>query len=296
MSKTFSANCLGALLIFFLLPLFSCVSKKKFLSEVERRNACDSTLQAINNHNLQLNKEIAGLKLQLAEKTGEGNALREIYDKQVAQIDNLEAQIRTLNDQSLNKQEELGGVLQQKNQELAEKQAKIDGYKMAVEEQEEQLRELIGKVAGKLNGYSNDEISLEVKDGLGYIVLSEKSIYRKGSTRLSNNAYEILDSIAMVILQYPQMDILVLGHTDNQPVRTRSLKDNWDLSVLRATPVARMLVDEFGINPNQVITGGKGDSKPRSSNDTSDGRRLNRRTEIIIYPPTDKILKMVKSG
>ena len=296
MGKTYSGASLGVIL-FFSIPLFiSCVSKKKFLAEVDRRTTCDSTLQAINTRNLQLNREIATLKLELAEKTGEGNALREIYDKQVSQIDNLEGQIRRLNDQSVNNQEAMGGKLQQKENELADKQAVIDGFKMTINEQEEQLRELIGKVANNLNSYSGDEISLAVKDGQGYIILSEETIYRKGSTRLSGKAYEILDSISLVLLQYPQMDILVLGHTDNQPTRSRNLKDNWDLSVLRATPVVRMLVDEFGLNPNQVICGGKGDSKPRTSNDSAEGRQKNRRTEIIIYPSTDKLVKMIKSG
>ena len=290
MSKAFK-NFVFFFIVVLSLP--SCVSKKRFLTEVSKRTACDSTLQQINQHNFALNREIANLKLQLAERKGENNILRELRDEQDGQINRLEAEIGKLTNQSLSQQEVLDGALQMRDRELAGKTAAIQRLKDAVRLQEVELSELIGKVADKLNTYPPESLSLEVQDGAGYIRLSEKLLFRPGTTKMTSSAYNILENIAHVILQYPQMDVLVVGHTDNQPVKTKNLKDNWDLSVLRATPVVRMLTKEFGLNPNQVIAGGKGDSKPRTSNDTSMGREQNRRTEIIIKPPADKILKMV---
>ncbi len=281
------------LLITSIFSSISCVGKKKFLNEVSKRTACDSTLQALNKHNLSLNSEIAQLKLEIAEKTGEGNALREIKEKQDKQIDRLEKEIKQLTNQSLNQQQSLDGALKQKEQELQSKKADIQSFKDAITAQEKDLNELIGKVASNLSNYSQEELSLEVKNDVGFIRLSDQLLFRKGTQRLSSSAYDVLESIARVLLEYPQMDVLVLGHTDNQPVRDRRLKDNWDLSVLQATPVVRMLTDEFGLNPNQVTAGGKGESKPKASNDTPTGREQNRRTEIVIYPPFDKILKRI---
>lgn len=284
-------------IVFFIgITLFStpsCVSKKKYLREVSNRTVCDSTLQMINTRNLSLNGEIATLKLQLAEKTGERNALRDLHDKQNQQIDRLEQELRKLTNQSQNRQQTLDVTLQQKERELDAQKAAIQNFKKAILSQEESLKELIDKVTINLSSYSSEELSMEVKNGLGYISISEQVLFRRGSTRTTSKAYDILESIARVLLEYPQMDIYVLGHTDNQPVRNRDLADNWDLSVLRSTPVVRMLTKEFGLNPNQVTAGGKGDSKPKSSNDTAEGREQNRRTEIVIYPPTDNILKMI---
>ena len=291
MSKALFHFILIILSTFLLLPLTSCVSKKKFRAEVANRTACDSTLQVINKRNLTLNRELADLNLQLAEKTGEVKALNGIHDKQVKEINHLESEIRKLTNQSLSQQQNLDGELQRKEKELADKQAVIQSFKDAIQTNETQLNEMISKVGNYLSNYKAEDLELEVKNGRGYIRLSEGLVFRKGTTKMTNNAYEIMEAIARVLVENPQMDIAVLGHTDNQPVRN---SDSWDVSVLRATPIVQMLTKEFGINPNQIIAGGKGDSKPLSSNDTSQGRERNRRTEIVIYPPTDKLLKKIQ--
>lgn len=293
MSKTIIKLFIAFFIGTTLFSTTSCVSKKKYLREVSKRTVCDSTLQMINTRNLSLNGEIATLKLQLAEKTGERNALRDLHDKQNQQIDRLEQELRKLTNQSQNQQQSLDVTIQQKERELEAKKAAIQNFKNTILAQEEALKELIDKVSANLSTYSVEDLSLEVKNGLAYISISEQVLFLRGTTKATSKAYDILESIARVLLEYPQMDIFVLGHTDNQPVRNWDLVDNWDLSVLRATPVVRMLTKEFGLNPNQVTAGGKGDSKPKSSNDTSEGREQNRRTEIVIYPPTDNILKMV---
>ena len=242
---------------------------------------------------MDLSTEIAQLKLELAEKTGEGNALRELKEKQDKQIDRLEKEIETLTDKSLNQQQSLDGALKQKEQELQAKKADIQSFKEAISSQEQDLNDLIGKVASNLSSYPQEELAVEVKKNVGYIRLSNRLLFRKGTQRLSSNAYDVLESISRVLQQYPQMDVHVLGHTDNQPTRDKRLKDNWDRSVLQATPVVRMLTDEFGLNPNQITAGGKGESKPKAGNDTAEGREKNRRTEIVVYPPSDKVLKMI---
>ena len=294
MSKPSILIFLLALLLGSAFSTSSCVSKKKFTNEVARRANCDSTLQQLNSHNLLLNGEIAELKLKLAEKTGEAKAFWELIDKQDKQIDRLNKEIEKMTDQSLSQQTTLDGALQLKSQTIAEKEAIIQGLKDAVAAQRQQLQELLDRISAALPEYSSDDLSMEIKKGLGHIRISEQLLFRKGTTRLNSRAYAILEKIANVLMEYPQTKILVVGHTDNKPVKSRSLKDNWDLSVLRATPIVRMLTKDLGLSPNQVTAAGKGEFKPIASNDSSGGREKNRRTELVIYPPVDKILKMVE--
>ena len=295
MSKTTTgASLLLLICCGLMLSMPSCVSKKKFLAQSTRLELCDSTSQILNRRIMSLNGEIASLQLKLAEKTGEANGLLKIYDKQKREIDQLESEIEKLTRQSLTQQQVLDGALSLKEKELTNKKALIDRLKQTVENQEQSLRELVGKVAGRLNQYNSEDISVEIKDGLGYITLSEKLLFRPRSLRLSNKAYDVLQSIATVLRQYPKMDILVLGHTDNQPVSIKGPKNNRELSVLRATPVVQLLVKEFGLNPNQVIAGGKGDSKPKTSNDTPQGRAQNRRVEIVVMPPVEEIVQFIR--
>ncbi|MEZ4932355.1 MAG: hypothetical protein R2788_09580 [Saprospiraceae bacterium] len=190
------------------------------MREVSNRTVCDSTLQIINTRNLSLNGEIATLKLQLAEKTGERNALRDLHDKQNQQIDRLEQELRKLTNQSQNRQQSLDVTIQQKERELEAQKAAIQNFKNAILAQEESLKELIGKVGENLSSYNTEDLSMEVKNGVGYISISEQLLFRKGSTKTTSKAYDILESIARVLLEYPQTDIFVLGHTDNQPVKT----------------------------------------------------------------------------
>lgn len=277
------------LAIFSLSTNYSCVGKKKFLAEVANRTNCDSTLQALNRHNLILNREIADLNLQLAEKKGEVKALGGIHDKQVKQIDHLESEIRRMSNASLNQQQTLDVALQARDREIAEQQATIKGFKDAILTQEQHLKDLIGKVTSNLSRYSSDDFSVEFKKGEGYIILSDNLLFKKGTTTLSKNAYDVLEAISRVLAEYPQMTATIVGHTDNQPGKT----DPWQMSALRATPVVALLTKEFGLNPNQVTAAGKADAKPIATNETPKGREQNRRTEIVISPPTDKILKMV---
>ncbi len=295
MYRNFSTIVLLVLTISFL-GLGSCVSKKKFLNEVSLRVVCDSTLQQLSAHNLSLNRDIASLELALAEKTGERNAFREVIDKQDLQIDQLNQELRDLADQSLDNQEAQGVALQNKKRELAEKQAVINGFKSALEQQHQKLDELVGRVRDSFPDESLEGMAFEVRKGLGRISIPEKLLFRPGSTRLNKSAYGLLEKIAAVLVQYPEMDISVVGHTDNKPVKTRSYSDNWDLSVLRASPIARVLTKDFGLNPSKVTACGKGDSKPKASNDTPEGREQNRRTELVIYPPVDKLVKMVQES
>lgn len=272
--------------------LSSCVSKKKYLSEVDLRSNCDSTLQMINSRNLALNREIARLKLDLATQEGRSGAFRELLDKQDEQINRLEDEIESLSNQTLDQQALMDGALQQKTREVVRRKAQLQSFKDDIAQQEEQLKTIIARIGNELIGINEEELGLKIKKGSAYIRLSESLIFRRGSTRLNSKALDILDPIGAILMDYPAMNITVLGHTDNKPGKT----DNWDLSTLRATAVVKALTKDVGMAPNQIVAAGKGEFKPVSSNETEEGRALNRRTEIIITPASEKILQKIKEA
>jgi chemotaxis protein MotB len=103
----------------------------------------------------------------------------------------------------------------------------------------------------------------------------------------------ILEKISDVLSRHAELDIVVEGHTDNVPIKSKEFKDNWDLSVIRATTVARILTRDYGLNPSQVTAAGKGEFQPKASNETAEGRALNRRTEIILAPRLDQVLRLI---
>ncbi len=144
-----------------LLP--SCVSKKKLLSESARRATCDTTLQQLNNRNMVLNQDMANLQLQLAEKTGEANAFREMQDKQDAHINRLELEIERLTDQSLSQQTVMDDALVVRTQELEEAKAVIQGFKDEVTSQEMKLAELVGQITATLPELSEKEFSFKIQ-------------------------------------------------------------------------------------------------------------------------------------
>jgi len=279
-------------LIYLIFSLTSCVAKKKFLTEVELRQNCDSTLQLVNSRNLELNKEIAQLKLSLAEKTGERNAFRELIDKQDEQLNRLEDEINSLTSQTLDQQSLMDGVLGRKEQEINRQKELIQSFKDVVTEDERNLQTIVARIAENLPEQIGEGLTLESKNGNTYILLSEQLIFRKGTTRLNSKAFDILEAIGNVLMDFPAMEILVVGHTDNQPGKT----NNWNLSTLRATAVVKALIDDVGMAPNQILAAGKGEFKPITSNETSEGRAANRRTEIVIRNSPRKLVDKVKNS
>lgn len=287
---------------FILLPLLllisstflpSCVGKKKFLQEVSTR---DSMITNVNRRVIELNQEIARQNLQLAEKNGENNALRELQDKQDRQINRLQNEIEKLTNQSLSQQQLMDMTLRRKQEEIAEKEQIIDNMRQTLEKQEQTMKDMLGRIQAALQQYDQKELSLEIRDGKAYVGLSEKLLFKSGSAQLSREAMDILEKIATVLTNHPELDIIVEGHTDNIPIKSKEFKDNWDLSVIRATTVVRILTKEFYLSPNQVTASGRGEYSPKTSNETPEGRAQNRRTEIVLSPRLDKIYRLIQDA
>jgi chemotaxis protein MotB len=125
--------------------------------------------------------------------------------------------------------------------------------------------------------------------------MSDKLLFKSGSAAIESKGKEAIQVLAGVLDKTPDIDILVEGHTDSIPIRTAIYRDNWDLSVARATSIVRILTDEYQIAPIRLTASGKGEYSPKASNATPEGRATNRRTEIILSPKLDEIMQLLKT-
>ncbi len=153
---------------------------------------------------------------------------------------------------------------------------------------------LVMNLKGALANMQDDDVEIKVDKGIVMISLSDKMLFKSGSYEVSDAAGNVLGKVAQVLNNQPDLEILIEGHTDNVPIAKAGIRDNWDLSALRATSIARVLQNKYDINPKRITAGGKGEFSPLTTNDSSDGRSINRRTRIIIMPQLDQFFKLLE--
>lgn len=155
---------------------------------------------------------------------------------------------------------------------------------------------LVMNLKRSLADINDQDVQVEVKKGVVYVSISDKLLFKSGSYDVNKAAEVVLEKVARVVNDHNELDILVEGHTDAVPISTPYLKDNWDLSAMRATSVARLLQSKFGIRPDRLTAGGRSEYEPKDDNATATGRRVNRRTEIILTPKLDQFFNLLSSG
>ncbi len=152
---------------------------------------------------------------------------------------------------------------------------------------------LVMNLKRSLSDVNDQDVNIEVKKGVVYITLSDKLLYNSGSATITPQAESVLGKIATVLNDHSELDILVEGHTDNVPLKSGA-RDNWNLSTERAISIVRVLQNKYGVAPNRMTAGGRGEYYPKASNDDSYGRSINRRTEILILPKLDQFFKLLE--
>lgn len=265
-----------------LLVCTSCVSKKKYLlaengrlEAIGRGNALKEELVAAKDLNDQLSARLTGLLRDTAEL---GRSIRHY---------------RTMLDTNMSEQEKLNALLSQKMGELDERERTINELQDMINAQNRKVQQLLSSVKEALLGFGSDELSIKEKDGKVYVAMSDKLLFESGSARVDKRGKEALAKLAEVLNKQTDVDVYIEGHTDSKPINTAQFKDNWDLSVIRATSVVRILTKDYGVNPLQIVPSGRGEFMPVADNATADGRSLNRRTEIIMAPRLDKLYQML---
>lgn len=154
---------------------------------------------------------------------------------------------------------------------------------------------LVSNLKRSLHDINDDDIQIEVKGSAVYVSLSENLLFPTASSKVNQPAYEVLGKLSKIINDHYDVDVLVQGHTDDVPISNKHYKDNWDLSVRRATSVVRVLTETYDVQPDRLTAAGKGEYLPIHENDTQEGRSHNRRTEIIITPKLSKFFELMEA-
>ncbi len=259
----------------------SCVTKKKFMLAELAATASKDSLQGLltdcRNTGNQMSVQIKNL---MRDTTKRGNSIR---------------QYQSMLNVNMTEQEKLNALLNQKKNELNERERTINELQQMINAQNEKVRKLLSSVKDALLGFSSDELTVREKDGKVYVAMSDKLLFQSGSARLDKRGEEALGKLAEVLNKQTDIDVFIEGHTDNKPINTVQFKDNWDLSVIRATSVVRILIKNYNVNPLQIQPSGRGEYMPVDDNETAEGRSKNRRTEIIMAPKLDKLFQMLQS-
>ena len=259
----------------------SCVTKKKFMLAELAATASKDSLQGLltdcRNTGNQMSVQIKNL---MRDTTKMGNSIR---------------QYQSMLNVNMTEQETLNALLNQKKNELNERERTINELQQMINAQNEKVRKLLSSVKDALLGFSSDELTVREKDGKVYVAMSDKLLFQSGSARLDKRGEEALGKLAEVLNKQTDIDVFIEGHTDNKPINTVQFKDNWDLSVIRATSVVRILIKNYNVNPLQIQPSGRGEYMPVDDNETAEGRSKNRRTEIIMAPKLDKLFQMLQS-
>ena len=282
------------LIVFIALGISSCVSTKKYSrmqqSLEQDLAATNSQLKECNDNLNDYIKQLSASKTTLSMREEQLGDLREQLtdvktqrDKQVTQVGDLAVLSQSASD---NIKETLN-QLQQKDKYihlLNAAKSKADSINLAL---------AINLKSVLQDGINDKDVEIKVDKTVVYINLSDKMLYESGSFKLTQRANEVLEKIALIVESRPEFEVMVEGYTDNVPIKSSGVQDNWDLSVKRATSVVRVLQEDFNIDPNRLIAAGRGEYNALASNDTDEGKATNRRTRIIILPKLNQFYDLL---
>ena len=271
------------------LLLTGCVSKKQF----EGLQADYNKLQA---ENSELTKANQQAQVKIATGAATRKSLEEQLDEARKNNADLKAQYASLQS-SLDKSLAAGSqssvniskLVDEINasnkfiKQLVEAKDKSDSLNMA----------LTNKLTRSLTPKESEEVNVQVIKGVVYISLADNMLYKSGSYEIGERAGETLSKIAKIITDYKEYDVLVEGNTDNVPISQKNIRNNWDLSTLRASSVVQALQNDYGVDPKRLTAAGRGEYNPIADNNTAVGRQRNRRTQIIITPKLDQFMDLI---
>lgn len=289
------------LLIALLVLTTSCASKKK----IAEMNAAHKSELALANKQLgecgvQLNKYMERLtqcELEKESLSSSGNVRQE-------QLQDLKDQLTDLKSQRDKQMDQVGDLTvlsQSANENIKETLDQLeqrDKYIHLIQAAKSKTDSMNLALAINLKsvlsqGIADDDIDIKVDKTVVYVNLSDKMLYYSGNSTITPRAKEVLSKIAQIIESRPDLEVMVEGYTDNVPMRSSCIEDNWDLSVKRATAVVRTLQKEYKVDPNRLIAAGRGEYNTLADNGTAEGRAMNRRTRIIILPKLDQFYDLL---
>ena len=270
MKKTF--QFLGLLTLIISLSLTSCGPSKKLVLSEARVD--------------KLQKDNADKQSQL--------------DNTQSQLNDCNSKVKNLNQSTTSLQNENASVLNdlralsaESKMTIADQAKRLQTLQNMIQAQKDVMSKLKNSISDALMKYKTDELSVYTKDGNVYVSLQEKLLFNSGSDVVDPKGKEALKSLAQVLNSTKDITVMIEGHTDNVPIKTNVFKDNWDLSTARATSIVRILTKDNGFDSSRITAAGRGEFHPVQSNETTEGRAANRRTEVILSPDLKELYKLL---
>ena len=257
------------------LMMTSCVSKKDLVACQEENKALQANYMDVKEQLAASTARAASLEQQMKQQARSTAALQRSLDKSLSNANQNNVSIDKLVDQ-----------INESNQyirHLVDVKSKSDSLNMV----------LTNNLTRSLSKEELKEVDVQVLKGVVYISLADNMLYKSGSYEINDRAAETLSKIAKIIKDYKDYDVLIEGNTDNVPISKTNIRNNWDLSCLRASSVVQALQTQYGVDPKRLTAGGRGEYNPLQTNDTEVGKQRNRRTQIIITPKLDEFMELI---
>lgn len=259
--------------------LFSCVSQKKYDELQNKFNSAYSENQGCQT-------ELAVAKAKLANFEANQGQFENTVQSERNQIKQLQEQLKNCINGGSKNVSELVNEINQSNKyikHLIDAKSKSDSLNMV----------LTNNLTRSLSSNEAKDVDVKVLKGVVYISLADNMLYKSGSYEISPAAGETLSKIAKIINDYKDYDVLIEGNTDNVPISKPNIRNNWDLSALRASSVVQALQNQYGVDGKRLTAGGRGEYNPLTTNATAEGKSQNRRTQIIILPKLDQFMDLI---
>jgi chemotaxis protein MotB len=271
MKKTFLVMTMAAATML----ITSCSSKKELLACQEENKALQTNYTDTKEKLAASTARVASLEKQLAQAENTNAALQNALDKSLSNASQNNVSIEKLVDQINESNKYI--------RHLVEVKSKSDSLNMV----------LTNNLTRSLSKEELKDVDVQVLKGVVYISLADNMLYKSGSYEISDRASETLSKIAKIIKDYKDYDVLIEGNTDNVPIKRENIRNNWDLSCLRASSVVQALQNQYGVDPKRLTAGGRGEYNPLQSNTSEAGKQRNRRTQIIITPKLDEFMELI---
>lgn len=257
------------------LMMTSCVSKKELVACQEENKALQANYVDTKEQLAAANARAASLEQQMKQQARSTAALQRSLDKSLNNANQNNVSIDKLVDQINESNKYI--------RHLVDVKSKSDSLNMV----------LTNNLTRSLSKEELKEVDVQVLKGVVYVSLNDNMLYKSGSYEISDRAGETLAKIAKIITDYKDYSVLIEGNTDNVPITRENIRNNWDLSCLRASSVVQALQTKYGVDPKRLTAGGRGEYNPLTSNATDAGKSRNRRTQIIITPKLDEFMELL---
>ncbi|MGR3810263.1 OmpA family protein [Jiulongibacter sp. NS-SX5] len=279
----------------------SCVSKKKFVDLQSKYEVSDRSLVKCSDDLLTARQEISSLEGKLAKSDVELQNVQKYRQEQIADLRDQVADLQRSRDKQMVQVEDLTVLSKEANRNIEktlDRMTEKDDYirhLLAAKSKVDSMNLALAFNLKKSIGLDMDDkdVDIKVDKTVVMINISDSLLFQTGSYNLTSRANEVLGKIAKVIQSRPELEVMVEGYTDNRSINTAVLKDNWDLSVKRATSVVRLLQNNYSIDPNRLIAAGRGEFNKLVPNNSPENMAKNRRTRIILMPKLDQFYDLL---